>query len=444
MLAFKRHLRDYTPGDRNTDHYFARMNTTGYLASLNMTGKVPENTADRLWNMSGSPFVLTIYEDGKRYDYAVKDEDAIRITEDIFSWCEEHEDSAKRPMDVYSPDAPEYITEISIKGFPIPFNDPGLLKKWFDELKEKCGEPLSKAEYDAYLHPAPDLSKEIKVSRLVEQQVPFPRPSGLPTPEPENYRSELIIDGDRAVLSVYSCEMHLEYIVPAALIPKINEETKMILSHPVNGGRAAGQADAWAELCGDPQEHNADPEEVLALFEHLIPECGDPVPCRASHSFYRLYPDTVLKKKAGAWTCPLCKKEGNTGEYCASCGVPKAGMSNGSAGSLPRPRAAAPWHCGECDTDGNSGGYCEKCGKPYPGGADPDAGKRIGYRPGPVQGLGESGGFGLFGSMGTSWFAPPPCSRGMQSEGPEAYEWRCACGIVNSRNFCTECGRPRP
>lgn len=52
----------------------------------------------------------------------------------------------------------------------------------------------------------------------------------------------------------------------------------------------------------------------------------------------------------GAWKCPVCGAEGNTGNFCGSCGSKR-----------PAPQAAG-WKCPVCGHEGNQGKFCEQCG----------------------------------------------------------------------------------
>lgn len=54
---------------------------------------------------------------------------------------------------------------------------------------------------------------------------------------------------------------------------------------------------------------------------------------------------------AGAWTCPSCGQQGNTGKFCSNCGT-------------PRPQAGETWTCPSCGQQGNTGKFCSNCGKP--------------------------------------------------------------------------------
>lgn len=54
---------------------------------------------------------------------------------------------------------------------------------------------------------------------------------------------------------------------------------------------------------------------------------------------------------AGAWTCPSCGQQGNTGKFCSNCGT-------------PRPQAGGTWTCPSCGQQGNTGKFCSNCGKP--------------------------------------------------------------------------------
>ncbi len=85
---------------------------------------------------------------------------------------------------------------------------------------------------------------------------------------------------------------------------------------------------------------------------------------------------------AGAWKCPKCGAEGNTGNFCGSCGqakpaapeawkCPECGAEGNTGkfcGNCGKPRPAAPvaWKCPECGAEGNTGKFCGNCGKPRP------------------------------------------------------------------------------
>lgn len=56
------------------------------------------------------------------------------------------------------------------------------------------------------------------------------------------------------------------------------------------------------------------------------------------------------------WTCPGCGQEGNSQNFCPTCGT-------------PRPEDSGEWTCPGCGQEGNTQNYCPACGSPRPGGS---------------------------------------------------------------------------
>ena len=83
---------------------------------------------------------------------------------------------------------------------------------------------------------------------------------------------------------------------------------------------------------------------------------------------------------AGAWKCPKCGMEGNTGKFCGECGTPKPADGwkcpqcghEGNNGKFcsecgsPKPADDGTWKCPKCGREGNSGKFCGECGSPRP------------------------------------------------------------------------------
>ncbi len=405
------------------------------------TGAPPVNTDDRLWNPAGGPFVLSLFRDGSTLHYAVSDGDAEEFIEKVLRQSGE---DARAPGER---DAGEVFTaEVRIGGALHPFRDGRLLKAWLEELQGKCGEPLSSAEYYRRTHPAPPPpAADAAVTKIVEQAVlPYRSPAVL-GPGPDNCRSELLVEGDFAVLSVFRDGMHLEYRLPPELLPEVNAAARELLDHPGDGYHSEWDEDAWLKVKGREEEFDAEPEEVLKLFESLVGRCGDPIPRKERMDFYKVYLPSVRKKLDAAWDCPLCSWKRNTAAFCEGCGAKREDIPSGRAVSAPKPKAPAPWSCLHCGTVGNSGGYCCECGAPV------NAEERF---------TGESGPIGYRRGRGTGGFlrmlpngmvpAPQPAPQSQpRTANPSAPplssgEWFCtACGARNSGRFCTECGKAK-
>ncbi len=60
------------------------------------------------------------------------------------------------------------------------------------------------------------------------------------------------------------------------------------------------------------------------------------------------------EKNDSTWTCPKCKKKGNTGKFCANCGTAKPGDGK--------------WVCPNCGKKDNDGKFCADCGTKKPEG----------------------------------------------------------------------------
>ena len=416
--------------DKSSDYYIAWR--SGDMGVAAMGGPVV-NTDDRLWNAEGSPFVLSLFRNGDAVHYAVGDSDAEEFIGRVLRQSEE--DAGKDRIQ----NGPGRAV-VSIGRRQRPFRDADLMKRWLEELRLKCGQPLSPAELYRHTHPAP-LPPEgaVEVTKIVEQAVLPYRPPAALGPGPDNCRSELLVEGDMAVLSVFRDGMHLEYLLPPALLPEVNAAARELLDHPGDGYHPEWDADAWLKVKGREEEFNAQPEDVLKLFGSLAGRCGDPIPRYESMDFYKVYLPDIRKRLAGAWTCPLCGGERNTGKYCETCSARREDIPSGRAKSEPRPKADVPWGCCDCGATGNPGAYCGGCGSPYSREKHFPTGVvgPIGYRRG--AGLGMGGLLGAFRAVQTPPTAPPkppaPAAAG---------EWFCPlCGARNSGRFCTECGKPR-
>ena len=177
------------------------------------------------------------------------------------------------PFPAMRPDGPAVMAEVQIGREHLAFDDADLLRTWLDMLKEKCGEPLTDAELYHYTHPAPaPVAGDVRVVRIVEQAVVPPQPASLPVPPPDNCRSELLVEDGFAVLSVFRGGMHLEYVLPPELLPRVNEAAKEMLAHPAGGYHQAWDADARLRVDGREEEFSVDPEAVLQLFASLVPD----------------------------------------------------------------------------------------------------------------------------------------------------------------------------
>ena len=64
-----------------------------YNSIMGGMGGLPVNTDNRLWKNEGAPFVLSFYEEGITYHYAVRDDDAEDIIGRIGKWYEDNPDA---------------------------------------------------------------------------------------------------------------------------------------------------------------------------------------------------------------------------------------------------------------------------------------------------------------------------------------------------------------
>lgn len=421
--------------DKNTSYYIA---VRGGEMGSNLMGGPFVNTDDRLWNNAGSPFVLSLFRNGDTAHYAVSDSDAEEFIDRVLRQSEEDEN--KDRIHGYPGRA-----EVRIGMQLHPFRDPDLMKRWLEELRDKCGERLTDGELHRYTHPAPlPPAGAVEVTKIVEQAVLPHRPPAVLGPGPDNCRSELLVEGDFAVLSVFRDGMHLEYRLPPELLPEVNAAARELLDHPADGYHPEWDADAWLKIKGREEEFDAEPEDVLKLFESLVGRCGDPIPRKDHPDFYKVWLSSVRDKLASAWDCPLCAWKRNTSAFCEGCGAKREDIPSGRAVSAPKPKPPVPWSCLRCGTVGNSGSYCCECGAPI------NAEERFIHESGPIgyrRGRG-TGGFlrmlpnGMVPAPQPAPQSPPqtPPSAGAPAPG----EWFCTqCGARNSGKFCTECGKPK-
>ena len=222
------------------------------------------------------------------------------------------------------------------------------------------------------------------------------------------------------------------------------EAARELLDHPADGYHPEWDADAWLKIKGREEEFDAEPEDVLKLFESLVGRCGDPIPRKDHPDFYKVWLSSVRDKLASAWDCPLCAWKRNTSAFCEGCGAKREDIPSGRAVSAPKPKPPVPWSCRCCGTVGNSGSYCCECGAPI------NAEERFIHESGPIgyrRGRG-TGGFlrmlpnGMVPAPQPAPQSPPqtPPSAGAPAPG----EWFCTqCGARNSGKFCTECGKPK-
>ena len=421
--------------DKNTSYYIA---VGGGEMGSNLMGGPFVNTDDRLWNTEGSPFVLSLFRNGDTAHYAVSDSDAEEFIGRVIRQSEEDENKDRIRS---GPGRAEVRIGMQLH----PFRDAGLLKRWLEELRDKCGERLTDGELHRYTHPAPlPPAGAVEVTKIVEQAVLPYRPPAVLGPGPDNCRSELLVEGDFAVLSVFRDGMHLEYRLPPELLPEVNAAARELLDHPADGYHPEWDADAWLKIKGREEEFDAEPEDVLKLFESLVGRCGDPIPRKDHPDFYKVWLSSVRDKLASAWDCPLCAWKRNTSAFCEGCGAKRNDIPSGRAVSAPKPKPPVPWSCLRCGAVGNSGSYCCECGAPV------NAEERFIHESGPIgyrRGRG-TGGFlrmlpnGMVPAPQPAPQSPPqtPPSAGAPAPG----EWFCTqCGARNSGKFCTECGKPK-
>ena len=410
-----------------------------YASGASGMTEVPAD--DSLQNSEGGPFLLCAFREGEARSYAVSDADAEEFIARVLA--RSREDGERKDA---LPENGEARATVRVGRKLYPFRDASLLKDWLEELRTKCGEPLSPAEFHRYTHPAPPPPAEgAAVTKIVEQAVLPPRAPAVLGPGPDNCRSELLAEGDMAVLSVFRDGMHLEYLLPPELLPEVNAAARELLDHPAGGYHSEWDADAWMKFQGREEEFDADPEEVLKLFESLVGRCGDPIPRKGHPDFYKVWLSSVRDKLANAWDCPLCSRKRNTAAFCEGCGAKREDIPSGRAISVPKPKAPAPWSCLRCGTVGNSGSYCCECGELVnaEGRFIGDSGP-IGYR----RGRGTGGFLRMLpnGMVPAPQPAPQSQPRTANPSAPTAAagEWFCPmCGARNSGKFCTECGRPK-
>ena len=307
--------------ERDKTHYIAwKSGLTG--TRVGPFGIDSVNTDDRLWNQADGPFVLSVFSHGDTVNYAVTDADAEEFIGRVLRQSEADGDRDGKNAGIGG-------VEVRIGMELHPFRDADLLKTWLEELRLKCGEPLTAAALHRYTHPAP-ISPEgaVEVTKIVEQAVLPPRSPAVLGPGPDNCRSELLVEEDAAFLSVFRNGMHLEYLLPPELLPEVNAAAREMLDHPGDGYHAEWDADAWIRVKGREEEFDAEPEDVLKLFERLADRCGDPIPRYTRMDFYKISPREIRDRLAGAWTCPLCGGKGNTGAYCETCGARQIGRAS--------------------------------------------------------------------------------------------------------------------
>ena len=129
--------------DKNTSYYIA---VRGGEMGSNLMGGPFVNTDDRLWNTEGSPFVLSLFRNGSAAHYAVSDADAEEFIDRVLRQSEEDKDRMRS-----GPGRAEVRIGMQLH----PFRDAGLLQRWLEELRDKCGERLTDGELHRYTHPAP-------------------------------------------------------------------------------------------------------------------------------------------------------------------------------------------------------------------------------------------------------------------------------------------------
>jgi len=414
--------------DRNDFNYIYWRSKAVYMSSM-VCGGIQVNVDNRLWNSEGKPFVLSFYEEGRTIHYAVSDEDAEAVASKIRKWYDDNPDLKSFPVNDSNPyQAAVSMGELSHKTFP----EAELIKQWFEELRVKCGEPLSDKEFFHYTNPKPELKDgELNVREIIEQAVIPPHNPTLPVPPPDNRRSQLTIEDGIALLKAYCSGQYLMYVIPNELIPRINEAAADMLAKDADGYHVEGDADAWLTVQGREDKFDIEPEDAIKLFEELIPQCGAPLPQEHPNTNYGIYTNAVKELLGKKWTCHKCGETDNFGKMCITCGP----------SGEQKAKADIPWHCNKCNTDGNTGGYCCNCGSEYVK-SDAPSKLDIGYRKG-------SNPFYAGGMVGFSMFAQQ-MQQNMQPqqeakpEIPEGSWWCPFCGHINEGKFCCECGGVKP
>ena len=224
------------------------------VSTTGVFGTASVNTDDRLWNDAGGPFFLSFYEKGNTVNYAVSDADAEEFISRVLARSEADlaEGAAPSPPAFGIAGIPDRVgTEIRVGMKVFPFRDAALMKSWLGELRLKCGEPLSAAEFYRASHPTPVPPEgAVEVTKIVEQQVLPYRPPAALGPGPDNCRSELLAEGGFAVLSVFQNGMHLEYVLPPELLPEVNAAAGGLLAGQLDAPRKEGDEDAWVPRSG--------------------------------------------------------------------------------------------------------------------------------------------------------------------------------------------------
>ncbi|MBR7088022.1 MAG: hypothetical protein IKI38_01595 [Mogibacterium sp.] len=403
-----------------------------YNSIMGGMGGLPVNTDNRLWKDEGAPFVLSFYEEGITYHYAVRDEDAEDIIGRIGKWYEDNPD-ARVPGNDQQDSASVELGTYRARVFP----DVELLKAWFEELRAKSGSPLSGEEYYHYINPAPaPVEGEVHVTKIVEQAVVPPQPPSLPVPPHDRMRSEIRIEDGTAVLLICSGGVYLEYVIPEALIPDINEAAGEMLAKHADGYHSEWEEDAWLEVSGRDEKFDIEPEDALALFEKIAPQCGDPLPVEQVYRYPGISINEVRECISRTHDCPLCGTPRMFGKFCRTCGSSKK----------TNPAKTAPWRCSRCGFIGNTGAYCINCcaGHDEEGVAEDIS---LGYRRGM--------GFSPYAKIPSGAFAVIDLNMDVMQEGrtgsqapasgtlPEG-AWKCnCCGGINYGQFCCECGKKR-
>jgi len=406
--------------------YISWHNKAVYINSTCVMGGISVNVDNRLWKTEKTPFVLSLYEQGRTSHYAVKDEDAEDIIGRINKWYDDHPDLKRA-----APDCPDEAFVSIGRSYERPFAEVELIKQWFDELKARSRGPLSDADYYHYTNPKPSIAEgDIKVHKIIEQKVIAPHNPTLPVPPPDNCRSELLIEDDITVMSVYSRGQYLDYLVPEVSISIINDEASQMLAKDADGYHQTGDADAWLEVLGRDDKFDIEPEDAISLFEKMIPQCIGPIPREHPNGSWGISVDRIRKSLADKWKCPCCGDDDNYGKICRTCGP----------SGIIKQAADVPWHCSKCNTDGNSGAYCSACGAEYTRPDTPDQ-MIVGYRKGVMPLFMAPGIAGMFVAQNKE---PVNAAIIETKEEIPAGSWKCTyCGHINNSSFCCECGGKR-